>query len=283
MDSGICQFFRHGEVRLHITIHTPDAGQYADLLAVLQLPHRENEMPPTQPVAPATPVALYACIHDDADPVTVMNALRETATAHGWEVTTSAYDTGPLARPPADRLAWRTIAELLATGSVHGVVTPDRHHVDMDALSAHSAFAAYRLHAPSTHHYRATLPTNPALVREARHTLTACLASWHVPEETVDSAELILSELLTNAVIHTTCPDVTLDVTAHRYPHPELHLAVTDRSSALPHPPTASHSPSHAGHGRGLALVAALATAWGTTPSVDAKAKTVWARVAYFE
>ncbi|GAB2951904.1 hypothetical protein GCM10023080_008100 [Streptomyces pseudoechinosporeus] len=79
---------------MHITIRAADPDQYADPLTARQLPRREHKMNPTDPVVRPTPVALYACIHDEADPVTVMRALRETATTHGWKVTASLYDTG---------------------------------------------------------------------------------------------------------------------------------------------------------------------------------------------
>ncbi|WP_371545741.1 ATP-binding protein [Streptomyces sp. NBC_00554] len=187
----------------------------------------------TTPSVRPTPVALYACIHDATDPVTVMRSLYETATDHGWRVAASLYDSGPLTRPPARRLAWRTVTELLATRDVLGVVTPDSHHVDLATLTAHGAFAEYRtLTQPARHHYRTTLPADPALVREARHALRARLAEWHVSEDTAQTAELILSELVTNAVIHTIGPDITVEVSHSRYD--EVRVAVTDHS---PHPP----------------------------------------------
>ncbi|MEV7340321.1 ATP-binding protein [Streptomyces sp. NPDC093544] len=236
-------------------------------------------MNPTNPSVRPTPVALYACIHDATDPFTVMRSLHETATDHGWKVAASLYDTGPLTRPPARRLAWRTVTELLAARKVHGVVTPDSHHVDLATLTAHGAFAEYRTLTPLVrhpHHYRTTLPADPALVREARHTIRARLAEWHVSEDTAQTAELILSELLTNAVIHTTGPDITVEVSHPR--HDEVLVAVTDHSPTHPSAAPSPH-PARDEHGRGLHLIEALATSWGTTPAHDGAGKTVWARI----
>lgn len=221
---------------------------------------------------PNTPtrVALYACIHDDTDPVTIMRTLHEMATNHGWEVTASLYDTGPLTRPPAHRLAWRKVTELLDTHRIHGVVAPDRHHVDPAALTELGAITAYRAAQPAPKRHRIRYPADPTAVQEARHALTTQLKEWSAPEPAIHTAELILSELLTNAILHTDSRSVTVEaaLTAGR-----LRLAVTDDSPARPH---AAHAvPETDERGRGLALVSALASAWGSVPMCGGK--TVWA------
>lgn len=87
---------------------------------------------------------------------------------------------------------------------------------------------------------------------------------------------MILSELLTNALIHTTSPDVTIEITHTR--HDELHLAVTDHSPVHPSPAGAP-SPSEDESGRGLTLIAALAANWGTSTTTDGRGKMVWAQL----
>ncbi|MFG2147829.1 ATP-binding protein [Streptomyces sp. NPDC048696] len=224
-----------------------------------------------------TPVALYACIHDDADPATVMAALRKSATAHNWAVVATLYDTGPLTRPLADRVAWRRAAELITAAHAQGIVVPNRHHlagVPADHITDHPTCATYRAAEPPAHHYRAKLKATPSVVSTARHALSAHLTDWSL-RETSPAAELILSELLTNAIVHTTSPDVTVEVT---HTGSTLHLAVTDDSPTPlpePHAPTASEE-----HGRGLTLVAALADEWGTAgPGTGKSGKSVWAKL----
>jgi anti-sigma regulatory factor (Ser/Thr protein kinase) len=81
----------------------------------------------------------------------------------------------------------------------------------------------------------------------------------------VEPAELIVSELVTNTVRHArTRADLSLTRTARN-----LHLAVRDYSpdpARLVGPP----DPARPG-GRGLLIVAAMATNWGSIPTGDGK------------
>lgn len=82
-----------------------------------------------------------------------------------------------------------------------------------------------------------------------------------------DVAELLTSELVTNAVLHAGTP-VHLTVSDEAE---GLRVEVTDRSAGAPQRRRYS---AEAATGRGLALVEALASAWGTR--VAAPGKTVW-------
>jgi anti-anti-sigma regulatory factor len=86
-----------------------------------------------------------------------------------------------------------------------------------------------------------------------------------------DAAQLVASELVTNAVIHA---GTTMEFTL-RYVSPLLHIAVCDGSGQVPR----IHSivDENAESGRGLLLVDALATAWGSL--VPDSGKVVWATV----
>jgi hypothetical protein len=87
----------------------------------------------------------------------------------------------------------------------------------------------------------------------------------------LDAAYLVASELVTNAVVHAgTQIDVTL-----RLVGPMLHIAVRDRSPAPAR--IVSFVDDSAEAGRGLLLVDALATAWGTLSC--SAGKVVWATV----
>jgi anti-sigma regulatory factor (Ser/Thr protein kinase) len=99
----------------------------------------------------------------------------------------------------------------------------------------------------------------------------ACLG-WNLPN-VVGAAAIIISELVSNVVDHAHTP-MTIEV-AHRDSH--LYLAVHDGAST---PPVAKDvtGDTRALRGRGLMLIAAVATTWGYDPNNDGK--TVWATVA---
>ncbi|GAA2270170.1 hypothetical protein GCM10010145_00620 [Streptomyces ruber] len=110
------------------------------------------------------------------------------------------------------------------------------------------------------------LDATPAAVPAGRAFLTDTLTAWHLAG-IADDACLLASEILTNAVCHAAGP-IRLLLRRTEY---DLTIEVTDRSPHLPQPRqinTADES------GRGLALVDALAAAWGTRPAEDGK--TVW-------
>ncbi|MGH3323241.1 MAG: ATP-binding protein [Streptomyces sp.] len=120
-----------------------------------------------------------------------------------------------------------------------------------------------------THHYRASVTTDPANVPAVRHTLAKLLAEWGLPE-TTPTAQLVLSELLGNAIRYGGGPTVTVDVARETT---ALRIAVSDNCAiALPR---LRHPSEDEEHGRGLALVNALTTDWGTDPTTTGK--TVWA------
>jgi anti-sigma regulatory factor (Ser/Thr protein kinase) len=102
-------------------------------------------------------------------------------------------------------------------------------------------------------------------------------ASWELPQDVTDTAELLLSELMTNAYRHAKVPAgseirARCVVTADR-----VRVTVTDANSTLPVPKTASPDDES---GRGLALVVTLADNWGTEPRECGIGKEVWFEVA---
>lgn len=109
--------------------------------------------------------------------------------------------------------------------------------------------------------------TERSAVGEVRRELREFLRQRSGPEQ-VEAAELLLSELVTNALIHTRHGAV---VTATATPA-ALRVEVQDFEADLPAPyvPNADDGT----HGRGLILVQSLADAWG----VEARAlgKVVW-------
>ncbi|MEU9384412.1 SpoIIE family protein phosphatase [Streptomyces sp. NPDC048279] len=110
------------------------------------------------------------------------------------------------------------------------------------------------------------LPSDPAVVGQARALATAQLTEWGL-EGLVAATELIVSELVTNAVRHGAGP-LTLRLIRHEV----LVCEVTDTSDSVPR---LRHARPTDEGGRGLFLVAQLASRRGTRNSPAGK--TVWA------
>lgn len=103
----------------------------------------------------------------------------------------------------------------------------------------------------------------------ARAKLRRLLVSWELPH-LLDEAELLTSELVNNAVVH----GRSRVSVAVRHRPDGLQVEVTDEG-----PGTLQRLDAgvEAAAGRGLMLVDAVSTAWGT--SVEGDAKTVWFRL----
>jgi PAS domain S-box-containing protein len=117
------------------------------------------------------------------------------------------------------------------------------------------------------HEARLQLEPEPVSAREARRFLRALLVeSGH--EEWLEQAELAVSEIVTNAVLHAHTP---LEVTA-RIGEDQLRVEVRDLSPLLP---LQRSSGTEATTGRGLDLVAAVSSAYGVEPTAPT-GKMVW-------
>jgi anti-sigma regulatory factor (Ser/Thr protein kinase) len=120
----------------------------------------------------------------------------------------------------------------------------------------------------------ATLTLVPArrAPRLARTFAAKTLAAWAVRAEDVQTVQLVVSELVTNAVLHAPeSPRITLDLLMTGG---AVRVMVSDHSPRAPqrriHP-----TPWSTERGRGVELVDALASRWGTEPRGSA-GKTVW-------
>ncbi|MFI6937061.1 ATP-binding protein [Streptomyces sp. NPDC050287] len=112
----------------------------------------------------------------------------------------------------------------------------------------------------------------PESVPSARRFVHAALLDWKLPD-LADTAELIVSELAANAVLH--AQEDKFRVTLRRLGDDQVRVAVIDRSRTLP---TLADANDDEDHGRGLAIVDALSQQWGTDPLNWGKR--VWADVA---
>jgi anti-sigma regulatory factor (Ser/Thr protein kinase) len=116
-------------------------------------------------------------------------------------------------------------------------------------------------------------PAGPAAVGQARERTGRALAAWRIPL-VVDDTAAVVSELMTNAVIHTVGRRVELVLTCG---DGLLLVEVRDESTLPPTP--VRNAGDDAEGGRGLQLVDALASDWGWLP-LNQKRKAVWALLA---
>ena len=104
-------------------------------------------------------------------------------------------------------------------------------------------------------HVEAAFPAQPPSVARAREFTRRALERWH-EHHLVDTVTLLLSELVTNAVVHAaSAPNVAVHLLPDR-----VHVEVTDDDTSELH---VRQAPLSAESGRGLALVEALSHTWG--------------------
>jgi len=103
---------------------------------------------------------------------------------------------------------------------------------------------------------RISLTAAPAAAAAARSQVRAAINAWDVPVD-ASVAELLASELVTNAIRHEEGETVTLVITSACG---QLRVEVHDTSCAVPIP---VDGPADAETGRGLMLVASLSNEWG--------------------
>jgi anti-sigma regulatory factor (Ser/Thr protein kinase) len=121
------------------------------------------------------------------------------------------------------------------------------------------------------------LPRRRSTVPRARALLHAALGEWHVPQDVVDTAELVLSELVTNALRVPVPRDRQVGVRiAHSQGDGLLRLEVSDAGEGTPEVRRPAGDETG---GRGLLVVEALAHRWGVQERACGIGKTVWAEV----
>ncbi|MFI2436873.1 ATP-binding protein [Streptomyces sp. NPDC018693] len=126
----------------------------------------------------------------------------------------------------------------------------------------------------AAHQLNLSLPATPTAVASARHQAAGAIQGWQadLDDEAVHTAELVISELVTNAVRYADCGEVSLEV---RLIKAVLRVEVCDSSPVLPRP---DFPDEHSENGRGLFLVAALTDRYGAEPTPTGKR--CWAEIA---
>lgn len=113
---------------------------------------------------------------------------------------------------------------------------------------------------------RLTLPATATSPARARQFVEETLAAWGA--ESVDDALLVVSELVTNGLLHAR---TRMTIALAEEEPGRVRLAVTDGSAEAPQQRNYSVD---SGTGRGLRLLASIAVTWGVDR--DTAGKTVW-------
>jgi len=184
---------------------------------------------------------------------------------------------------PADADAVALVGSLGAQvrhwpGTPVGVVCPSadlrrrlQGHRDGQHLALGPRRAALLSHlaqTPRPTSIREAFPPVAESVRAARDLVAHACQDWGCGVE-ADAAMLVVSELVTNALIHAGAGPVMF---VARFGS-RLRLAVRDGNARRPQPRKVD--PSHPS-GRGMLLVAAMSRAWGVLPTAEG-GKVVWA------
>ncbi|MEE1770782.1 ATP-binding protein [Streptomyces sp. JV185] len=122
--------------------------------------------------------------------------------------------------------------------------------------------------------YCFALPAHPESVAGARRLTRARLDKWRLDEDAHDSALLIVSELVTNAVVHTMSSRVVCEL---RRLDRRLRIAVQDQGHQPGGPQLRRTSDDE--HGRGLLLVDAMCSSWGSRDAGNGSGRIVWAEL----
>ncbi|WP_093797901.1 ATP-binding protein [Streptomyces sp. Wb2n-11] len=122
--------------------------------------------------------------------------------------------------------------------------------------------------------YGFELPARTECVSAARRLTRQQLTQWGVDEDACDTAALIVTELFTNAVLHTASEHVACEL---RDSDGRLRVAVKDQGMRPTGPQL--RQAGYEEHGRGLQLVDALSSFWGTRDVVDGPGRIVWAEL----
>ncbi|MFF2213217.1 SpoIIE family protein phosphatase [Streptomyces antibioticus] len=189
----------------------------------------------------------------------------QAADAEGAETATDAGEAGHAEKvgrggrtastPLGERERLRRALERRAASlelrcqAVIDALVPDRPYDDVALLMARTR----RL--PPDRVAEWELPADPAAVAEARRTANRRLADWGL-EELSFTTELVVSELVTNAIRYAAGP-IRLRLIRER----ALTCEVFDGAATAPHP---RHPRATDEGGRGLLLVSQLSRRWGT-------------------
>ncbi|WP_236243954.1 SpoIIE family protein phosphatase [Streptomyces sp. CC210A] len=170
--------------------------------------------------------------------------------------------------------------DILADALVHAVHGPASHHTtgpfadrredDIAVLLlSRTAGPASRVSAPRRT-VLSVAQAEPERIAAARHQLRELLHDW-ADEDQVDAAVLMVSEMVTNVLVHTDGDALLVAEATGLHGERRLRVEVADGSDELPH----RRRPGEmASSGRGLVLMEMLAHEWGVDPRGEGKS--IW-------
>ncbi|AZM48674.1 ATP-binding protein [Streptomyces sp. WAC 06738] len=142
------------------------------------------------------------------------------------------------------------------------------------ASSSHTALGTMADFDVAAHGESFELVARAAAAAEARAHVRRLLGDWRLAGGDVcDAAQLVISELVTNAVLHASGGRIVCRLALRQ---PWVRLEVRDQGGAYGVPIRTVAGPEDE-CGRGLGLVAALSEAWGAEPS--GPGFSVWATI----
>ena len=207
---------------------------------------------------------------------------------------TRADGSGHYSVAEAEEMLQHAVGAAAASGDAEAVATAAEHAVPGD-IDDDMAILVVKSSASELASIRRVFPAEPIMVSEARRLAAQTFRSWGMGAEQTELACLLVSEVVTNAVLHasiTPSPGAELDLDIEpllmAQPAPARGTAkefalrlrrgasavwveVFDPDLRLPRIRTAGETDEG---GRGLYLVEQLATRWGSRPTSDGKA--VW-------
>ncbi|WP_418960027.1 ATP-binding protein [Streptomyces tritici] len=128
---------------------------------------------------------------------------------------------------------------------------------------------------PSVRRFAFELPARTSSVARARLLAHERLTLWGCGEDVRDTVALVVSELVTNAVVHTGSARVICEL---REGQDRLRISVHDEGG--PAGPRIRDCGEEE-RGRGLILVDAVSSAWGADPTANGTGRVVWAELAH--
>ncbi|AOT62096.1 MULTISPECIES: ATP-binding protein [Streptomyces] len=152
-------------------------------------------------------------------------------------------------------------------------VTPASHPHGLPHAPRPYAHPA-RSHTADVRRFAFELPARAEAVARARRLVVERLARWGVGGDVRDTAELVVSELFTNAVVHTASGRVVCEL-RDRGEH--VRIAVHDEGCRVTGPRLRTADREECG--RGLLLVDAMCAAWGSHDARHGAGRVVWAEL----
>ncbi len=181
----------------------------------------------------------------------------------------------PLTVLASDAKRWPGAAVTLGGGSpaTRALVTSAAHAGELAVCDDAEAMADQELCRPVPPRRDAQLVPGPEMPAACRELVSRACEEWGVTRVR-RLAELVISELASNAVLHAR----TEAVVTVRLNGGCLEVSVRDRDPRLVYrPPPGTNGAHHGENGRGLLILEAMADAWGSAPT--ANGKVVWAQL----